>query len=265
MNGLEEAGPTEISFAVPPYLELAGKSRAGAIMIPEEGELKGPQALIRVKNPRAAFAKLLMLFRPPESVESGISQYAFVHPTARIGKNAAILPFAYIAEDAEIGDNAIIYPHVYIGRHAKVGSDCTFIRMSQSVKTVSSVTGSSSRLACVIGGDGFGYITSEGKHTKVLQTGNVVVGDDVEIGCNTCIDRATVDSTVIGKGTKIDNLVHVGHNDVIGENCILVAHVGISRICHGRPQYDFWRSGRDRRPPQDWQQLHLCRANRHHQ
>ena len=126
VNGLEEAGPTEISFAVPPYLELAGKSRAGAIMIPEEGELKGPQALIRVKNPRAAFAKLLMLFRPPESVESGISQYAFVHPTARIGKNAAILPFAYIAEDAEIGDNAIIYPHVYIGRHAKVGSDCTF-------------------------------------------------------------------------------------------------------------------------------------------
>lgn len=86
VNGLEEAGPTEISFAVPPYLELAGKSRAGAIMIPEEGELKGPQALIRVKNPRAAFAKLLMLFRPPESVESGISQYAFVHPTARIGK-----------------------------------------------------------------------------------------------------------------------------------------------------------------------------------
>ena len=80
VNGLEEAGPTEISFAVPPYLELAGKSRAGAIMIPEEGELKGPQALIRVKNPRAAFAKLLMLFRPPESVESGISQYAFVHP-----------------------------------------------------------------------------------------------------------------------------------------------------------------------------------------
>lgn len=228
VNGLEEAGPTEISFAVPPYLELAGKSRAGAIMIPEEGELKGPQALIRVKNPRAAFAKLLMLFRPPESVESGISQYAFVHPTARIGKNAAILPFAYIAEDAEIGDNAIIYPHVYIGRHAKVGSDCTFY--SNVTVRENCIIGDRVILqaGCVIGGDGFGYITSEGKHTKVLQTGNVVVGDDVEIGCNTCIDRATVDSTVIGKGTKIDNLVHVGHNDVIGENCILVAHVGIS-------------------------------------
>lgn len=175
VNGLEEAGPTEISFAVPPYLELAGKSRAGAIMIPEEGELKGPQALIRVKNPRAAFAKLLMLFRPPESVESGISQYAFVHPTARIGKNAAILPFAYIAEDAEIGDNAIIYPHVYIGRHAKVGSDCTFY--SNVTVRENCIIGDRVILqsGCVIGGDGFGYITSEGKHTKVLQTGNVVL------------------------------------------------------------------------------------------
>ena len=162
VNGLEEAGPTEISFAVPPYLELAGKSRAGAIMIPEEGELKGPQGLIRVKNPRAAFAKLLMLFRPPESVESGISQYAFVHPTARIGKNAAILPFAYIAEDAEIGDNAIIYPHVYIGRHAKVGSDCTFY--SNVTVRENCIIGDRVILqaGCVIGGDGFGYITSEG-------------------------------------------------------------------------------------------------------
>ena len=80
----------------------------------------------------------------------------------------------------------------------------------------------------VIGGDGFGYITQNGKHSKVLQTGNVVLQDDVEIGNNTCIDRATVDSTIVGKGTKIDNLVHLGHNDVLGENCLVVAHVGIS-------------------------------------
>jgi UDP-3-O-[3-hydroxymyristoyl] glucosamine N-acyltransferase len=228
VNGLEEAQADQISFAVPPYLELAGQSRAGAIMIPMEGELKGPQALMRVENPRAAFARLLQMFRPPESVKTGISQYAFVHPTAKIGKNAAILPFAYIAEDAEIGDNAVIYPHVYIGRHVKIGSDCTFY--SNVTIREDCVIGNRVILqaGCVIGGDGFGYITSEGKHTKVLQTGNVVVGDDVEIGCNSCIDRATVDSTVIGKGTKIDNLVHVGHNDIIGENCILVAHVGIS-------------------------------------
>ena len=140
----------------------------------------------------------------------------------------AILPFAYVAEDAEIGDNTVIYPHVYVGRHTKIGADCTLY--SNVTVREDCVVGDRVILqaGCVIGGDGFGYITANGKHTKVLQTGNVVLGDDVEIGCNTCIDRATVDSTVIGKGTKIDNLVHVGHNDIIGENCILVAHVGIS-------------------------------------
>lgn len=228
VNGLEEAQPSQISFAVPPYLEVAGKSHAGAIMIPDGAELKGDQAVISVANPRAAFSTLLTLFRPPEKVKSGISQYAFIHPSAHVGKNVAILPFAYIAEDATVGDNTVIYPHVYVGRHAKIGADCTLY--SNVTVRENCVLGNRVILqaGCVIGGDGFGYITSGGKHTKVLQTGNVVVGDDVEIGCNSCVDRATVDSTIIGSGTKIDNLVHVGHNDIIGENCILVAHVGIS-------------------------------------
>ncbi|WP_281519271.1 UDP-3-O-(3-hydroxymyristoyl)glucosamine N-acyltransferase [Acidaminococcus timonensis] len=228
VNGLEEARPDQISFAVPPYLEIAGQSHAGAIMIPEGGSLKGNQAVLSVENPRAAFARLLQLFRPPEKVNRGISQYAFIHLSAKVGKGVAILPFAYVAEDAEIGDNTVIYPHVYVGRHVKIGSDCT-LYPNVTVRE-NCVVGDRVILqaGCVIGGDGFGYITANGKHTKVLQTGNVVLGDDVEIGCNTCIDRATVDSTVVGKGTKIDNLVHVGHNDIIGENCILVAHVGIS-------------------------------------
>ena len=228
VNGLEEAQNDQISFAVPPYLEVAGQSRAGAIMIPRGAEFKGQQAVLAVENPRAAFAVLLQLFRPPEAVKKGISQYAFIHPSAKVGKNVAILPFAYVAEDAEIGDNTVIYPHVYVGRHVKIGSDCTLY--SNVTVREDCIVGDRVILqaGCVIGGDGFGYITANGKHTKVLQTGNVVLGDDVEIGCNTCIDRATVDSTVISKGTKIDNLVHVGHNDIIGENCILVAHVGIS-------------------------------------
>ena len=228
VNGLEEAQADQISFAVPPYLELAPMSHASAIMIPEGAEFKGKQAVIAVANPRAAFAGLLTLFRPPEEVKSGVSQYAFIHPTAKVGKNVAILPFAYIAEDAEIGDNTVIYPHVYVGRHVKIGKDCT-LYSNVSIRE-NCVLGDRVILqpGCVIGGDGFGYITADGKHTKVLQTGNVVLGDDVEVGCNTCIDRATVDSTIVGKGTKIDNLVHLGHNDVIGENCIIVAHVGIS-------------------------------------
>lgn len=228
VNGLEEARPGQISFAVPPYLEVAGQSKAGAILIPPEGELKGPQALIRVENPRAAFATLLTLFRPPEAIERKVSPYAFVHPAAKIGSNVAILPFAYIAEGAEIGDNTVIYPHVYVGRHVRVGRDCTLY--PGAVVREDCILGDRVILqaGCSIGGDGFGYITTDGKHTKVLQTGNVILQDDVEVGCNSCIDRATVDSTIVGKGTKIDNLVHIGHNDIIGENCIFVAHVGIS-------------------------------------
>ena len=140
----------------------------------------------------------------------------------------AILPFAYIAEGAEIGDNTVIYPHVYVGRHVRVGRDCTLY--PGAVVREDCILGDRVILqaGCSIGGDGFGYITTDGKHTKVLQTGNVILQDDVEVGCNSCIDRATVDSTIVGKGTKIDNLVHIGHNDIIGENCIFVAHVGIS-------------------------------------
>lgn len=228
VNGLMEAKEGQISFAVPPYVEVSSGSKASALVLPLNEKFEGKQAVIRVENPRAAFAELLMLFRPPEEVERGISQFAFVHPTAKLGANVAVLPFAYIAEDAAVGDNTVIYPHAYVGRHVKLGKDCT-VYANASIRE-NCIIGDRVILqsGCVIGGDGFGFVTTEGKHTKVLQTGNVILHDDVEVGCNTCIDRATVDSTVVGKGTKIDNLVHLGHNDVIGENCLLVAHVGIS-------------------------------------
>lgn len=228
VNGLVEAGPDDISFAVPPYVEVCHKSGAGVMILAKDDPGLQDRPVIRVDNPRAAFAELLELFRAPESVARVISSQAYVSPKAKIGKNVAIQPFAVVEDGAEVGDNTILYPHVYIGRHCKVGSDCIFYP-SVTLRE-SCVVGSRCILqaGCVIGGDGFGFITSQGKHSKVPQTGNVVLGDDVEIGCNTCIDRATVDSTTVGAGTKIDNLVHLGHNDVIGENCLIVAHVGIS-------------------------------------
>ena len=116
----------------------------------------------------------------------------------------------------------------------------------------------------VIGGDGFGYITQNGKHSKVLQTGNVVLQDDVEIGNNTCIDRATVDSTIVGKGTKIDNLVHLGHNDILGENCLVVAHVGISGSVTVGNNYLCW-PGWYCRSYYHWQQLRIWWQNRYYQ
>ena len=223
VNGLVEAGPTEISFAIPPYVEFCHKSRAGAmILAPGDRELDRP--VIRVENPKQAFAELLELFRPQEEVARVISPLAYVADDAKIGANVAIQAFAVVESGAEIGDGTVIYSHAYIGRHVKVGKDCV-IYPNATVRE-SCIIGNRDILqsGCVIGGDGFGFVTNNGKHNKVQQTGNVVLGDDVEIGCNSCIDRATVGSTVVGNGTKLDNLVH---NDVVGENNLFVAMVGI--------------------------------------
>ena len=226
VNGLVEAGPTEISFAIPPYVELCHKSRAGAmILAPGDRELDRP--VIRVDNPKQAFAELLELFRPQEEVERTVSPLAYVAADVKIGKNVAIQPFAVVESGAEIGDNSVIYSHAYIGRHVRVGCDC--IIYPQATVRENCIIGNRDILqsGCVIGGDGFGFVTNNGKHNKVQQTGNVILGDDVEVGCNSCIDRATVGSTIVGNGTKMDNLVHLGHNDVVGENNLFVALVGI--------------------------------------
>lgn len=227
VNGLEEALPTDISFAVPPHIEAAAMSQAGALVLPMDAQFTG-KPVIRVDNPRLAFARLLDLFRRPEDVERVISPLASISPTAKIGDNVAILAFAVVDSAAEIGDNSVIYPHTYIGSKVKVGQDCTIypnVTIRENCEIGNRVIIQS---GAVIGGDGFGYITEKGKHSKVLQVGNVVIGDDVEIGNNSCIDRATAGSTIVGAGTKIDNLVHLGHNDVLGENCLVVAQVGLS-------------------------------------
>ncbi len=228
VNGLLEAGPQDISFAVPPHVEHCHLSKAGVMVLSHDDPKLDGRPVIRVENPRAAFAALLELFRAPEEIERVISPMAYIAPTAKIGSNVAVQPFAVIEDGAEIGDGSIIYPHVYVGKRVKIGTDC-IIYPSVTIRE-DCVLGNRVILQAgsVIGGDGFGYVTQNGKHSKVLQTGNVVLQDDVEIGNNTCIDRATVDSTIVGKGTKIDNLVHLGHNDILGENCLVVAHVGIS-------------------------------------
>lgn len=228
VNGLLEAGPQDISFAVPPHVEHCHLSKAGVMVLSHDDPKLDGRPVIRVENPRAAFAALLELFRAPEEIERVINPLAYIAPTAKIGNNVAVQPFAVIEDGAEIGDGSIIYPHVYVGKRVKIGTDC-IVYPSVTIRE-DCVLGNRVILQAgsVIGGDGFGYVTQNGKHSKVLQTGNVVLQDDVEIGNNTCIDRATVDSTIVGKGTKIDNLVHLGHNDILGENCLVVAHVGIS-------------------------------------
>ena len=229
VNGLQEAGPTEVSFAVPPYVEVCHKSKAGVMILALNDRKLSDRPVIRVENPRVAFAVLLEVFRPQTEVERVVSQYAYVHPTAKLGENVAVQAFAYIDAGAEIGNNSVIAAHAFVGKNAKIGADC-FLYPNAAVRE-DCVLGNKVilQVGAVVGGDGFGFVTqSDGSHTKVLQTGNVIIEDDVEIGCNSTVDRATVGHTIVGKGTKIDNLVHLGHNVIVGKNCFLCAQVGVA-------------------------------------
>ena len=227
VTGIDEAGSHDLTFAVPPHLEKALNSKAAAVIVPASVESFAKPA-IRVANPRLAFTRLLTLFNPLPQLEAG------VHPTAVIGKNVklasdiVVMAQVYIGDDVSIGAGTIVYPQSYLGDGTVIGKNC----LVHPQVTLRERTVLGDRVivqsGAVIGGDGFGFITVDGEHLKVPQVGNVVIEDDVEIGANTAIDRATTGSTIIRRGTKIDNLVHIAHNDVIGEHCFIVAQTGIS-------------------------------------
>lgn len=227
VTNIEEAGASDIVFAVPPHLEKAAACQAAAVIIPLNIE-EYPKPAIRVDNPRIAFTRLLEHFMPRPTIERGVHPSAVLGSRVQLGRNVAIMAQVVIADDVVIGDNTVIYPHTYIGQDVQIGSD-TLIHSNVSIREGSRI---GERVViqngAVIGSDGFGFVPIEGRHYKVPQIGNVVLEDDVEVGANTAIDCATTGSTIIRRGTKIDNLVHVAHNVVIGENCFLVALTGIA-------------------------------------
>lgn len=208
------------------YLKDCLSSKASCVIVGEFVEdLKKNQ--IKVKNPYYAFAILLDLFQPREKDKVGISPLAYVSERARVGKGVTIYPFAFISDDAEIGENTVIYPFVFIGKGSSIGSSCLVYSNVTIREGVRIGNRAIIHAGAIIGSDGFGYVFEEGRHHKIPQVGGVVIGDDVEIGANVTIDRATTGNTIIGNGTKIDNLVQIGHNVRIGENAIIVAQVGI--------------------------------------
>ena len=230
INGLSNismARAGDLIFAVPPHLDEDKICAASAVLIPLDTK-DFPKPAIKVANPRAAFAKLLELFMPKLDIPKGISPEAYISNDVKIADNVTIMPFAFIDKGAEIKSGAIIYPHVYIGQHVTVGED-TVIYSSATVREFCKI-GKRCVIhsSAVIGADGFGFTTAKGVHTKIPQVGNVIVEDDVEIGAHVGIDRAAMGSTIIGHGTKIDNLVHIAHNCKIGANCLIVAQTGIS-------------------------------------
>ena len=227
LSNIKMARAGDLIFAVPPHLDAAKTCAASAVLIPLDTE-NFPKPAIKVQDPRAAFAKLLEMFTPKIKIPVGISPKAHIGKDAKISDGATIMPFAVVDDGAEIKSGVIIYPHVYIGQHATIGED-TVVYSSATVREFCKI-GKRCVIhsSAVIGSDGFGFTTSKGVHTKVPQVGNVVIEDDVEIGAHVGIDRAAMGSTVIGHGTKIDNLVHIAHNCKIGANCLIVAQTGIS-------------------------------------
>ncbi len=227
VTNIEDAGPQDITFAVPPHLDKAAVSKAAAVIVP--GEIAAyPKPAIRVANPRIAFTKVLELFTPPTVVPRGVHPTAVVGRGAQLGANVAVMAHAVIADNAVIGDNTVLYPHTYVGEAAKIGGDSILYPGVTVYAGCCLGERAIVHSGAVIGSDGFGFVTIEGRHHKVPQVGNVIIEDDVEIGANVTIDRATTGSTVVKCGTKIDNLVHLAHNVVIGENCFLVAFTGIA-------------------------------------
>lgn len=225
---LERATAGDLSWLADPRLaRKAAGSRAGALLVADEAAAGGRPCVV-VPNPALAFALWLGCLKPERRPPAGVSPGAHVHPSARIGDGASVAPGAAIAARARIGARTVVGSGAYVGEDATVGED-SWIHPNASVLSGCAV-GARCVLhsGAVIGSDGFGYVWDGSAHRKIPQVGIVRVEDDVEIGANTTVDRATLGETVVGRGTKIDNLVQVGHNVVIGENAIICGQVGIA-------------------------------------
>jgi UDP-3-O-[3-hydroxymyristoyl] glucosamine N-acyltransferase len=229
---IEEATPGSLSFlANPKYEQYLYTTKASLVIVNNDLVLSEPvdATLIRVENAYSAFTVLLEKYNTIKLNKTGIEEPSYIHPSAQIGKNAYIGAFAYIGPDVKIGDNCKIFPNTYIADGVVIGDDVTFyagVKIYFDCLIGNRVIIHS---GTVIGGDGFGFAPKpDGSYTKVSQIGNVILEDDVEVGANTTIDRATLGSTIIRKGVKLDNLIQVAHNVEIGADTVVAAQTGIS-------------------------------------
>jgi UDP-3-O-[3-hydroxymyristoyl] glucosamine N-acyltransferase len=229
LNGIEQAGPSELTFvANPKYAAAARLTKAGAVIVAENFPAI-PAATLRVNDPYLSFAQALELFHQPLHYAPGVHPTAIVHPTAKIGPGAHLGPYVFIDENVEIGDHAVLLAHVVIYRGVKIGTN--FFAHAHAVVRENCRIGNHVLLqnGVVIGSDGFGFAkTQTGSWHKIPQPAPVVIEDDVEVQANSCIDRASVGETRIGRGVKIDNLVQVGHGSQVGEDALLCSQVGLA-------------------------------------
>lgn len=231
ISGIQEAKEGDVAFIGRSSDEdLIGKTKASCVIVPKDIKKTFKKTLIKVDYPSVALSRIIE-FILPDSIPhpKGIHNTAIISKSADIGKNVAIGPYTVIGDDVKIGDNTIIYSLAYVGRKTKIGSSCIIypnVTLREDIIVGNRVI---IHPGTVIGSDGFGYDTlKDGTHFKIPQLGTVVVEDDVEIGSCVTIDRARFAKTVIGKGSKIDNLVQIAHNVIIGPYCLIAAQSGIA-------------------------------------
>lgn len=228
---IEEGIPGAISFlSNPKYTPYIYNTRSSIVLVNKdftpEQEIKA--TLIKVDNAYESLAKLLNLYEMSKPKKTGIDSLAFVAETAKIGKDVYIAPFACIGDHAEVGDNTVVHPHVTIGAGAKVGNNCIIYANATVYHDCRIGNHCILHSGCVIGADGFGFAPTPQGYEKIPQIGIVILEDNVEIGANTCVDRATMGATVIHSGVKLDNLIQIAHNDEIGSHTVMAAQAGIA-------------------------------------
>lgn len=233
---LERAGPGDLSFVAKGRARReAETSGAAAFLVPSDAELPG-RPVIRVRQPYLALATVLAALYPERAPTPGIHPTAVVDATARISPEATLGPFVVVGPESQVEACAVLHAHVVVGARCRVGAGSVLHPHVVLRGDVDLGRGVVIHAGSVLGADGFGYVFDGERHRKIPQVGRVVVEDEVEIGANVTIDRATLGETRIGRGTKIDNLVQIGHNTVVGSHAIIVAQTGISgscRIGHG--------------------------------
>ncbi len=229
INALGVAQHGELAFAEhDKYVTQVRDTHASAVVVSRQFPSMVEKNLLRVANPRLAFVKVMQLFQPQRPASSGIHPTAAVSSEATLGSGVTIGECAVIRAGARIGRGTVIESGVHVGGDVTIGEDCSIgpnVVLMYGTRLGNRVIVHG---GTVIGGDGFGYVWADGHHVKIPQLGNVFIEDDVELGCNVCVDRATFGTTVIRRGTKIDNLVQIAHNDSIGEHVIITGQVGLS-------------------------------------
>ena len=235
LSKIEEGTIGTLSFlANPAYTNYIYSTNASIVIVNKsfvlENPVKSSCTLIRVENAYESFAKLLELYNQINTEKEGVEQPSFVSSNAKIGENCYVGAFAYIGQNVSIGNHVKIYPHVYIGDNCKIGNNTTLFSGVKIYHDCLIGKNCTIHASTVVGSDGFGFAPNNEGHvfTKVPQIGNVIIEDDVEIGSNSSIDRATLGSTILRKGVKLDNLVQIAHNVEIGENTVIAGLSGIA-------------------------------------